>query len=84
SAGAAKFTEVTGRLAQQASPQNQFAIVLDGTVISAPYVASAITGGEAQISGSFTRSEAEELAANLDTGALPVRLTVSSVTTLPG
>lgn len=83
SAGAKKFADITGRLAQQASPQNQFAIVLDGTVLSAPYVASAITGGEAQISGSFTRQEAEQLAANLDTGALPVHLTVSSVTTLP-
>ncbi|MFE7839901.1 hypothetical protein ACFU53_28735 [Streptomyces sp. NPDC057474] len=44
---------------------------------------SAITGGEAQVSGSFTSLEAEELAANLDTGALPVHLKVSSVTTLP-
>ncbi|MDX3693401.1 hypothetical protein PV726_24240 [Streptomyces europaeiscabiei] len=83
SAGAKKFADVTGRLAQQTPPQNQFAIVLDGTVVSAPSVSTAITGGKAEISGSFTRQEAEELAANLDTGALPVRLTVSSVTTLP-
>ncbi|MFM9456904.1 SecDF P1 head subdomain-containing protein [Streptomyces europaeiscabiei] len=83
SAGSKKFADVTGRLARQTSPQNQFAIVLDGTVLSAPFVSTAITGGKAEISGSFTRQEAEELAANLDTGALPVRLTVSSVTTLP-
>lgn len=83
SAGGAKFADITGRLARQTAPQNQFAIVLDGTVVSAPAVNTAITGGEAQISGSFTRREAEELAANLNTGALPVRLTVSSVTTLP-
>ncbi|NUR39328.1 MAG: hypothetical protein HOV73_04505, partial [Streptomyces sp.] len=44
-AGAEKFTDVTGRLAQQQSPANQFAIVLDGTVLSAPSVAQAITGG---------------------------------------
>ncbi|MDX2537551.1 SecDF P1 head subdomain-containing protein [Streptomyces scabiei] len=83
SAGAKKFADVTGRLARQTSPQNQFAIVLDGEVVSAPAVTSAITGGAAEISGSFTVQEAEELAANLDTGALPVRLRVSSVTTLP-
>ncbi|MDX3834004.1 preprotein translocase subunit SecD [Streptomyces europaeiscabiei] len=83
SAGAKKFADITGRLAQQTPPQNQFAIVLDGTVVSAPSVSTAIAGGKAEISGSFTRQEAEELAANLDTGALPVRLTVSSVTTLP-
>lgn len=83
SAGAKKFADVTGRLAQQTPPQNQFAIVLDGEVVSAPAVTTAITGGTAEISGGFTPQEAEELAANLDTGALPVRLTVSSVTTVP-
>ena len=83
SAGAKKFADVTGRLASQTSPQNQFAIVLDGTVVSAPAVNTAITGGTAEITGGFTPQEAEELAANLDTGALPVRLKVSSVTTLP-
>ncbi|MDX3127974.1 hypothetical protein PV414_42115, partial [Streptomyces scabiei] len=31
-----KFADVTGRLARQTSPQNQFAIVLDGEVVSAP------------------------------------------------
>ncbi|MGW0711380.1 SecDF P1 head subdomain-containing protein [Streptomyces sp. NPDC002643] len=84
SAGAGRFADVTGRLAMQVSPKNQFAIVLDGVVVSAPYVASAITGGEAEISGSFTREEAEQLAAQLSTGALPVRLTVSDVARLPG
>ncbi|SOD76560.1 protein-export membrane protein SecD [Streptomyces sp. 1222.2] len=83
SAGAKKFADVTGRLAQQTLPQNQFAIVLDGKVVSAPSVSTAITGGTAEISGDFTPQEAEALAANLDTGALPVRLRVSSVTTVP-
>jgi preprotein translocase subunit SecD len=80
SAGAMKFADVTGRLAQQMAPQNQFAIVLDGVVVSAPSVSAAITGGEAQISGSFTKQEAQQLAAQLNTGALPVHLSVSSVT----
>lgn len=81
--GAKRFADVTGRLAQQVQPQNEFAIVVDGTVLSAPSVNQAITGGEAQISGSFTQRSAQELAAQLDTGALPVRLKVSSVTRLP-
>lgn len=83
SAGAKKFTDLTGRLATQVPPQNQFAIVLDGIVVSAPTVNSPITGGEAEISGTFTKGEARQLAAQLTTGALPVRLTVASVTRLP-
>ncbi len=84
SKGAAHFADVTAKLSQQTSPANQFAIVLDGEVISAPAVNQAITGGEAQISGSFTENSARELAAQLSSGALPVDLEVSSVTQLPG
>ena len=83
SVGAKRFADVTGRLAQQQSPANEFAIVLDDAVISSPYVSQAITSGEAQISGTFTQRSARELAAQLNTGALPVRLKVSSVTRLP-
>lgn len=36
SAGAKKFQTITGRLAQQQPPMNQFGIVLDGEVVSAP------------------------------------------------
>ncbi|WP_328707956.1 SecDF P1 head subdomain-containing protein [Streptomyces mesophilus] len=82
--GAQQFTDVTGRLATQTTPANQFAIVLDGEVLSAPMVTQAITGGQAQISGTFTERTARELAAQLSTGALPVRLTESSVTRVPG
>jgi preprotein translocase subunit SecD len=67
-------------LSAQPSPQNQFAIVLDGVVLSAPQVNGPITGGKAEISGSFTKQEAQQLAAQVNTGALPVRLSVSSVT----
>jgi len=82
-AGSARFADVTGRLAQQQSPANQFAIVLDGAVLSAPSVNQAITGGEAEIYGTFTEASARALAADLRTGALPVRLTEQSVTRLP-
>jgi preprotein translocase subunit SecD len=78
-AGAAAFTTVTQHLATQTSPQNQFAIVLDSKVISAPRVENAIPGGRAEISGSFTQQGAADLATVLSFGALPLSLDVSSV-----
>lgn len=50
----------------------QFAIVLDGTVISAPTMEGVITDGRAQISGNFTQESAQGLATSLKFGALPV------------
>jgi preprotein translocase subunit SecD len=79
SQGTADFTTVTGHLAQQTSPLNQFAIVLDGRVISAPKVSAAIAGGRAEISGSFTQKTATDLANVLSFGALPLAFEVSSV-----
>lgn len=55
----------------------QVAIVLDGTVRSAPVVQSAITDGQTSISGSFTPEEATQLKTVLETGALPVSLQFS-------
>ncbi|MFJ2740776.1 SecDF P1 head subdomain-containing protein [Streptomyces sp. NPDC087440] len=78
-AGSRRFTELTGRLAAQQQPMNQFAIVRDGEVLSAPTVNQALTGGRAEISGSFTRESAQELAAQITSGSLPLRLRVSSV-----
>jgi len=52
------------------------AIFLDGNVISAPTVNTAITGGEAVISGGFTLQEAKELSTRLNSGALPVPVTL--------
>ncbi|MBI1377135.1 MAG: protein translocase subunit SecD [Frankiales bacterium] len=79
STGAEQFATVTGQLAQKPSPQNQFGIVLDGLVESSPYVSSAILGGSAVITGSFTADEAKALANVLKYGSLPVTLEVSSV-----
>lgn len=79
STGAQQFATVTGELAKNPSPQNQFGIVLDGLVESSPYVSQAIQGGNAVISGSFTAEEAKALANVLKYGSLPVTLTVSSV-----
>lgn len=80
--GSKAFATTTGNLAKQTTPQNEFAIVLDGQVVSSPYVSSAITGGQAQITGSFTQSDAQNLADVLSFGALPLDFTQSSVTTV--
>jgi preprotein translocase subunit SecD len=53
-----------------------FAIVLDGEVISAPRIISAITGGSGQITGAFSVEEANRLAILLRAGALPAEIRV--------
>ncbi|MFJ4694736.1 protein translocase subunit SecD [Streptomyces sp. NPDC088766] len=82
SKGAKKFADITGQLAQNQQPQNQFGIVLDGEVVSSPYVSSSIAGGQAQISGSFQQEEAQNLANMLSYGALPLSFQESSVQTV--
>ncbi|MFE7956428.1 MULTISPECIES: protein translocase subunit SecD [unclassified Streptomyces] len=82
SKGAKKFADITGKLAQQQSPQNQFAIVLDGNVVSDPYVREALTGGNAEITGRFTQQEAQSLSNMLSYGALPLTFKEDSVTTV--
>ena len=77
--GTPKFTEVTTRLASSAAPLNQFAVVLDALVISAPSVNEVIPNGQAQISGSFTRESAEVLANQLNFGSLPISFEEQSV-----
>ena len=77
--GAKKFADSTTKLSALESPNDQFAIVLDGVVISAPSVNEAILGGSAVISGSFTADEARALAQVLKYGALPVGLDVDEV-----
>ncbi|MGZ5404371.1 MAG: protein translocase subunit SecD [Nocardioides sp.] len=52
--------------------QKQFAIVLDGQVLSAPTMDAVITNGQAEISGSFTEATATSLATSLKFGALPI------------
>jgi preprotein translocase subunit SecD len=65
-AGAKRFEEVTA-----ANVQKRMAIILDGTVYSAPVIRERIPGGNAQISGQFTLEEARDLAIVLKAGALP-------------
>ncbi|MDR6171628.1 protein translocase subunit SecD [Curtobacterium sp. SORGH_AS_0776] len=72
------FRDVTSRLVKLQPPQNQFAIVLDGSVITAPASNAAITNGKAQITGSFTADSAKTLADQLKYGALPINFQVQS------
>jgi preprotein translocase subunit SecD len=80
--GSAKFADVTTRLVNQQPPMNQFAIVLDDVIQSAPSVNEAITGGSAEITGDFTEAEAKNLEVVLNSGALPVQLTRQQVLTV--
>ncbi|MER7396678.1 protein translocase subunit SecD [Streptomyces sp. NPDC000151] len=82
SAGGKKFADVTGDIATKTPPQNQFAITLDGEVVSAPQVSSAIAGGNAQITGGFTQQSAEDLANMLSYGALPLSFKIADETTV--
>jgi len=58
------------------------AIYLDGAPISTPVVREEITGGIAQISGNFTPTEAKQLVGRLNSGALPVPITLLSKQTI--
>ncbi len=70
--GTSKFGKVTSRVTKLASPQNQLAVVLDGLVYTSPQINQAITGGNAQITGNFTQTQASDLANVLKYGALPL------------
>lgn len=76
--GSAAFGNVTARLFGLPSPQNQFAITLDGLVITAPSTNAVITNGQAQITGSFDQGSATILADQLKYGALPIGFEVQS------
>jgi preprotein translocase subunit SecD len=70
--GTTAFGAITARVTSLAAPLNQVAIVLDGLVVSAPRINEAIPSGNAQITGSFTQLEAQDLANVLKYGALPL------------
>lgn len=66
-------TEVFSKISTAyAGTGRQFAMVLDGTILSAPTMEAAITDGNSQISGDFTEKTARNLATSLKFGALPV------------
>ncbi len=67
--GTTKFAVATA-----ANIGNPIAIVYDDEVISAPIVNEAIGSGQAQISGSFTYEEADQLASTIRIGTLSLEL----------
>jgi preprotein translocase subunit SecD len=69
--GAKDFDRITGE-----NVKKRLAIVLDGTIHSAPVIQERISGGEAQITGSFTMDEAKDLAIVLRAGALPAPVNI--------
>lgn len=76
--GTQAFANVTQRLFPLATPRNQFAITLDGFVITAPATQAVITNGSAQITGSFDRDSSKVLADQLKYGSLPIGFEVES------
>lgn len=77
SEGGSKWAKFTSANVQQA-----VAVVLDGEVMSAPTIQSAIEGGSTEISGKFTLKEAQSLANTLKYGALPLSFDASEAQTV--
>ena len=69
--GAQKFGKATSE-----NVGKRFAVILDGVVITAPVINSAITGGSGIITGNFTSQEAADLSVLLRAGALPAPLSI--------
>jgi len=69
--GAQKFGKATSE-----NVGKRFAVILDGVVITAPVINTAITGGSGIITGNFTSQEAADLSVLLRAGALPAPLSI--------
>ena len=77
-AGGSKFGKVTERLFPLSAPRNQFAVTIDGYIVTAPAIQAVITSGTAQITGNFTQDSATGLANQLKYGSLPIGFQVES------
>jgi preprotein translocase subunit SecD len=81
--GTTQFGGLTTRMYNKYSgstaPPNQLGVVLDGVVVSNPYVQTPTTNGQTLISGSFSQTEATNLANQLSYGALPLTFAQESV-----
>ncbi len=78
--GASRFGQITEQYAPggslNPSGERLLAIVIDGTLYSAPRIREPIYGGRAQITGNFTQAEATRLVNVLRSGALPTRVRI--------
>jgi len=80
-----QFDDTGTKLFDQITKDNvgkTVAIYLDGAPISAPVVREEIPSGTAEISGNFTPTEAKQLVGRLNSGALPVPITLLSTQTI--
>ena len=77
SAGTKLFADMTSQ-----NIGKTLGIYLDGEKLMAPTVQSAITGGAGQITGNFTMDRAQTIAAQIQSGALPLVLTQQKVDTV--
>lgn len=77
--GKDKFASATAELAGSSTP---ISIWMDNTMISSPTVSTAITDGQAVISGDFTYESAKSLADKINSGALPFKMETSSFKTM--
>ena len=69
--GASRFAELTGKYVGR-----PIGIYLDGVPLSSPNVREKIEGGKAQITGTFSIAEARDLVRRLNSGALPVPISL--------
>ena len=69
--GSARFEDITAR-----NIGRPLGIYLDGVALSAPVVREKISGGKAQVTGQFTLKEARDLVRRLNSGALPLPITL--------
>ncbi len=75
--GATTFNQLAAVSFPRSPPENEVAIVLDGVVQSAPSFQTDSFNGDVEISGTFTETEAKDLAGALKYGALPVPLRIA-------
>ncbi|GLJ78936.1 protein translocase subunit SecD [Microbacterium imperiale] len=80
--GTETFGKISQRLYGQQPPLNQFAFVLDGSVLSAPSMDAVILTGKPSITGSFDQDSSKILADQLKFGALPLSFEVQSTNTI--
>ena len=77
--GKQAFAEATAELTGTGTP---ISIWMDSTMISAPTVNSAITGGNAVITGNFDNESSKKLADQINSGALPFKMETTSFKTI--
>ena len=71
--GRRKFAALTSEHVDE-----RLAIVLDGELMLAPNIKTAITDGKAVVTGGFDHAKASEIATVVQAGSLPVKLTIDS------